>query len=63
MRARAVGQGEPNAPDAKTQADYRQIVADAVAEYEAGNIAEARAFFLRAHELWPSAPAPIERWA
>jgi hypothetical protein len=37
------------------QAEYRDVVARAVAEFDAGRWAEARALFLRAHELWPSA--------
>jgi hypothetical protein len=36
-------------------ASYRQTVEAAVTEFDAGRWAEARALFLRAHELWPSA--------
>jgi hypothetical protein len=43
------------APSAAVQADYREIVERAVVEFDAGRFAEARAFFLRGHELWPSA--------
>jgi hypothetical protein len=35
--------------------DYNAIIKEAVAEFEDGNAAEARALFLRAHELQPSA--------
>jgi tetratricopeptide (TPR) repeat protein len=41
------------APD--LQAQYRDVVARAVTEFDAGRWAEARALFQRAHELWPSA--------
>ena len=52
---------EPPAPTAsgdpapQVQAEYRDVVARAVTEFDAGRWAEARALFLRAHELWPSA--------
>jgi hypothetical protein len=42
-------------PPPAVQASYRGIVARAVSEFDTGQIAEARALFLRAHELWPSA--------
>lgn len=42
-------------PSEEVRASYREVVARAVAEFEAGHFAEARALFLRAHELWPSA--------
>jgi hypothetical protein len=42
-------------PPADVQATYREVVTRAVAEFDAGRSAEARALFLRAHELWPSA--------
>lgn len=42
-------------PSAEAQAEYRDVVARAVAEFEAGRWEEARALFLRGHELWPSA--------
>ena len=42
-------------PAPEVQAQYRDVVARAVAEYDAGRWAEARSLFLRAHELWPSA--------
>ena len=42
-------------PPPAVQANYRGIVAQAVSEFDTGQIAEARALFLRAHELWPSA--------
>lgn len=45
----------PGEPSAQVQADYRDVVARAVVEFDAGRFAEARAFFLRAHEMWPSA--------
>jgi hypothetical protein len=56
-----VGSGAPaveqslgfDAPDDGSA--YHRFVADAVAEHQAGNWAEARALFLRAHELEPSA--------
>jgi hypothetical protein len=35
--------------------EYRQVVALGVTEFAAGHWAEARAAFLRGHELWPSA--------
>jgi tetratricopeptide (TPR) repeat protein len=40
---------------AALHAEYRQVVASAIAEFDAGRFAEARALFLRAHQLWPSA--------
>lgn len=42
-------------PDAATQAEYRDVVARAITEFDLGHAAEARALFLRAHALWPSA--------
>ena len=42
-------------PAPEVQSQYRDVVARAVAEFDAGRWAEARALFLRAHELWPSA--------
>jgi tetratricopeptide (TPR) repeat protein len=41
--------------DAEAQAEYAQVVGEAIAEFDAGRWAEARALFLRAHELRPSA--------
>lgn len=38
-----------------SSADYKMAIQHAVAEYEAGNYPEARAWFTRAHELEPSA--------
>ncbi len=46
---------ETASPDSATQEAYRQVVAEAIVEFDAGRWAEARALFLRAHELWPSA--------
>jgi hypothetical protein len=40
---------------ATAQAEYRDVVARAVAEFSAGRWEEARSLFLRAHALWPSA--------
>jgi hypothetical protein len=45
----------PMDPPANVQAMYRDVVTHAVAEFDAGRFAEARALFLHAHELWPSA--------
>lgn len=42
-------------PSAEVQVEYRDVVVRAIAEFEAGRWAEARALFLRGHELWPSA--------
>jgi hypothetical protein len=42
-------------PPAEVQSEYRDVVARAIAEFEAGRWAEARSLFLRAHALWPSA--------
>lgn len=42
-------------PSAEVQAVYREVVTRAVSEFDAQRFAEARALFLRAHELWPSA--------
>lgn len=42
-------------PSPEVQAEYRDVVSRAVTEFDAGRWAEARALFLRAHELWPSA--------
>jgi hypothetical protein len=42
-------------PPAAVEAEYRGVVARAVAEFDLGHVAEARALFLRAHALWPSA--------
>jgi hypothetical protein len=39
----------------QSDGDYQRKVADAVAEYDRGNWAEARALFLQAHALQPSA--------
>lgn len=44
-----------SAPPAELQARYQALAADAVGEYRAGHWAEARALFLAAHRLWPSA--------
>lgn len=50
------GSQEPGVPpNPKTKAEYFEVVRAAIADYEAGRFAEARALFLRAHELWPSA--------
>lgn len=43
------------APDTSAEAEYREVVERAVAEFDLGHVVEARALFLRAHELWPSA--------
>jgi hypothetical protein len=44
------------APDADEEpAGYRKLVADALAEYEAGHFEESRALMQRAHALFPSA--------
>lgn len=45
----------PTDPPKDVQATYRGVVMHAVSEFDAGRSAEARALFLRAHELWPSA--------
>ena len=42
-------------PSAEVQAQYRQVAEQAVAEFNAGHWSEARALFLRGHQLWPSA--------
>jgi tetratricopeptide (TPR) repeat protein len=42
-------------PGPDLQAEYRAVADAAIAEFDAGRFAEARALFLRAHELWPSA--------
>jgi tetratricopeptide (TPR) repeat protein len=42
-------------PSPDVQLAYRDVVARAVAEFEAGHLAEARALFAHAHALWPSA--------
>lgn len=44
-----------SAGDARAQDAYRTAIDQALGEYELGNFAEARAQFLRAHELSPSA--------
>jgi len=44
-----------NEPSEAVQAEYRSLVAKAVGEFGAGRWAEARALFLRGHQLWPSA--------
>ena len=51
---------QPSAPteaeiSSEREAEYRSVVARAVSEFDSGHAAEARALFLRAHELWPSA--------
>ena len=43
------------ATDPKREAEYQQVVADALDEYERGSWEEAAALFRRAHELVPSA--------
>lgn len=54
--AEPAGSTSTGAPaNAPPDAAYQQVVTDAVAEYDRGNWAEARASFLRAHELAPSA--------
>src|SRR6185436_3881290 len=45
----------PDAPPESVQAQYRDVVARAVAEFDGGRWAEARSLFLQAHALWPSA--------
>jgi hypothetical protein len=45
----------PEVPAPAEPAEYRSVVASAIAEFDAGRFAEARALFLRAHDLWPSA--------
>lgn len=45
----------PPEPEASVQEEYRAIVTDAIEEFKARRWAEARALFLRAHQLWPSA--------
>jgi hypothetical protein len=45
----------PDEPPASVQAEYRDVVERAIAEFGAGRWAEARSLFLRAHTLWPSA--------
>src|SRR4051794_41142067 len=42
-------------PSPQVQREYHALAARAVAAFDAGHFAEARALFLRAHELWPSA--------
>ena len=42
-------------PSEAVQLRYREVVDAAIADFEAGRYAEARAVFQRAHELWPSA--------
>jgi tetratricopeptide (TPR) repeat protein len=42
-------------PAPEVQAEYRAVVARAIAEYDAGHWAEARSLFLQAHALLPSA--------
>lgn len=42
-------------PSADVQAEYREIAARAVSEFEAEHFAEARRLFEQAHKLWPSA--------
>lgn len=44
-----------DAPSAEVQTEYRSSVEKAVVEFGAGRWAEARALFLRGHQLWPSA--------
>src|SRR5262245_44373834 len=52
--AASSGAAQSAAP-AKEPAGYRQIVSRAVREFDAGNYAEARGLFNRAHELQPNA--------
>lgn len=40
---------------AQSEGAYRRVIDDAIAEFDAHHFAEARALFLRAHELQPSA--------
>jgi Flp pilus assembly protein TadD len=59
----AVGHAQEPAPSAQdtvasTEADspaYREAIEHGLAEYRAGNFAEARALFLRAHAISPNA--------
>jgi hypothetical protein len=58
VRAQAAAETDDGTPDGLTDAqdaEYRQLVADGVAEFGRGNWSEARAFFSRAHALKPSA--------
>jgi len=55
VHAQAASDAAPAGSPDSADAGYRRIVADAVAEYERGNWAEARALFLQAHALQPSA--------
>ena len=41
--------------DAKVEAEYQQLIADALSEYERGSWEESAALFQRAHDLRPSA--------
>lgn len=40
---------------AQATAEYKQLVNDALREYERGHFSEAKAFFAQAHALWPNA--------
>lgn len=42
-------------PSVEVQREYRTIVGRAITEFDLGHAAEARALFVRAHALWPSA--------
>lgn len=42
-------------PDPEARARYQELAATAIAEFDRGHWAEARALFLAAHRLWPSA--------
>ena len=51
----ADGSGDDDGPVPELRDEYRRVVAEGVSEFAAGHWAEARAAFLRGHELWPSA--------
>jgi tetratricopeptide (TPR) repeat protein len=57
LDATAVAPGAPSEadPPAAIQTEYRDVVDRAIVEFDLGHFVEARALFLRAHELWPSA--------
>ena len=46
---------DANEPPSSVKREYRELAERAVSEFSVGHTAEARALFLRAHELWPSA--------
>ena len=53
--APSASDADPTAPSADMLARYRQVVAHAVAEFNASHFTQARALFQQAHQLWPSA--------